>query len=71
MEANMTEYKNFCFQVLNKHSLLSHITEVGMKCPCILIPTSCANMRSLARWYSSSRSSIDLLLLSSFNRIRI
>lgn len=33
--------------------------------------TSCANILSLARWYSSSRSSIDLLLLSAFKRIRI
>lgn len=33
--------------------------------------TSCANILSLARWYSSSLSSIDLLLLSAFKRIRI
>lgn len=36
-----------------------------------LIHTSCANILSLALWYSSSRSSMDLLLLSSFNRILI
>lgn len=33
--------------------------------------TSCANILSLALWYSSSLSSIDLLLLSAFKRIRI
>lgn len=36
-----------------------------------MINLTSANILSLARWYSSSRSSIDLLLLSSFNLIRI